>query len=531
VTAPIDVLIVGGGPAGLAAAIRLEQQLAAASCDASVVVIDKSPRPGYHCLSGAAFEPACLDELLPGWRDDRRFMEHVVPVERDEMYFLAGRAAIRIPELVVPGRMHHRGDVAISLSRLVGFLADHAERAGVELFSGYSARSLIVEDGAVRGVTLAELGLDKNGGKKPNYRPAEEVRARVTILADGSRGVLSTQFRERFGAGRNPQVYSLGVKAVIQFPGDNPFGPNRVIHTLGYPNRASVFGGGFIYSMGERTVAAGLIMGLDWKYGDLTPQRELETWRAHPFIEKLLHGGVTIATGAKTIPEGGYFALGRLSAPGALVVGDGAGFLNMEKIKGIHYAMLSGMSAADTLAEALAGDEGTGPIGAAALAGYRQRLEDRGVLPDLRHARNYRQSFRPGIYLGTPLSLVQSRLPGRLPLDEDHLGSRPGARLDRPDPGRMDGATFVSLTGSLHREDEPAHMTILDPAPCLECEGRFANSCTHFCPGQVYRWNGSEIVLSPSNCLHCMTCAVKCPYVNIRWLPPEGGEGPRFKQM
>ena len=517
----------GGGPAGLAAAIRLKQRLAAATRDASVVVIDKSPRPGYHCLSGAAFEPACLDELVPGWRDDRRFMEHVVPVERDEMYFLTGRAAVKIPSFVVPGRMHHRGDVAISLSRLVGFLADQAERLGVELYSGYSARTLVVEDGAVRGVALTEVGQDNHGGHKPNYRPAEEVRARVTILADGSRGVLSTQFRERFGTGENPQVYSLGIKAVVQFPGDNPFGTNRVIHTLGYPNRASVFGGGFIYSLGEKTAAVGLIMGLDWKYGDLTPQREFETYRAHPFIDKLLHGGVTIATGAKTIPEGGYHALGRLSAPGALVVGDGAGFVNMEKIKGIHYGMLSGMCAADTAVDALA----AGDTGEAALAGYRQRLEDRGILADLRHARNYRQSFRRGIYLGTPLSLVQSRLPRRLRMEPDHLGTRPGARLNRPDPGRMDGATFVSLTGSLHREDEPAHMTVLDPARCLECEERYANSCTHFCPGQVYRWNGEAIVLSPSNCLHCMTCAVKCPYVNIRWLPPEGGEGPRFKQM
>jgi electron-transferring-flavoprotein dehydrogenase len=531
-SAPIDILIVGGGPAGLAAAIRAKQQLAAASRDASVVVIDKAPRPGYHALSGAALEPAALDELVPAWRDDRRFMEHVVPVERDEMYFLAGRRAVEIPSFVVPSRMHHRGDVAISLSRLVAFLAHRAEQLGVELYGGYSARSLIVEDGAVRGVTLAELGLDKHGGHKSNFRPAEDVRARVTILADGSRGVLSTAFRERFGAGRNPQVYSLGIKAVIQFPGDNPFGSNRVIHTLGYPNRASVFGGGFIYSMGEKTVAAGLIMGLDWKYGDLTPQRELETWRAHPFIEGLLQGGVTIATGAKTIPEGGWFSLGRLAAPGALVAGDGAGFVNMEKIKGIHYAMQSGMAAADTVVGSLASDgDGPGPIGGAALAGYRARLEERGVLPDLRHARNYRQSFRPGIYLGTPLSLIQSRLPGRLGLEPDHRGTKAGARLNRPDPGRMDGATFVSLTGSLHREDEPAHMAILDPALCLECETRFANSCIHFCPGQVYRWNGSEIVLSPSNCLHCMTCAVKCPYVNIRWQPPEGGEGPRFKQM
>ena len=526
-SAPLDVLVVGGGPAGLATAIRLKQQLAAASREASVAVIDKAPRPGYHALSGAAFEAGCLDELVPGWRDDRRFMEHVVPVERDELYFLVGKRAVRVPPFVVPGRMHHTGDVTLSLSRLVDYLATQAERLGVELYNGYSAGTLLVEGDRVAGVGLTDVGRDSHGAEKSNFRPAEQIRARVTVLADGSHGVISTQFRERFGGGKNPQVYSVGIKAVVQFPGDNPFGNNRAIHTLGYPSPASVFGGGFIYSLGDKSAAVGLILGLDWKHGDLAPQQEFERFRAHPFIAKLLTGSVTIATGAKTIPEGGHFALGALVASGALVVGDGAGFVNMEKIKGIHYGILSGMAAADTIVEALA----AGDTGKADLAGYRDRLEERGVLPDLRHARNYRAAFRRGIYLGAPLSLISSRLPGRLGMEPDFRGTKKGARLGRPDPGGMDGATFVSLTGSLHREDEPSHMSILDPAKCLTCEADYASSCTHFCPGQVYRWDGEKIVLSASNCLHCMTCAVKCPFENIRWLPPEGGEGPRFKQM
>ncbi len=533
---PLDVLVVGGGPAGLATAIRLKQQLAEASREATVAVIDKAPQPGYHCLSGASFEPSCLDVLTPGWRDDRRFMEHVIPVERDEMYFLLGKRSIQIPPLVVPKAMDHHADVTISLSRLVGFLAGKAEKLGVELYNGYSARTLLVEDGRVVGVALGEVGRDAHGEEKPNYRPAEEIRARVTVLADGTHGVLSQQLRDRFGAGQNPQVYSLGIKAVVQFAGDNPFGNNRVVHTLGYPNPASVFGGGFMYSMGEKTVAVGLIMGLDWKYGDLVPQREFERYRAHPFIAKMLDGSVTIATGAKTIPEGGFRALGKLAVPGALVVGDGAGFVNMEQIKGINYGMLSGMAAAETIAEGLAAAPADGPGAASAddavpLTGYTQRLEDAGVLPAMRHARNYRQVFKWGLYPGTPLSLVQQWIPTTLGMEPDFEGTKKGARLGREDPGGMDGATFVSLTGSLHREDEPAHMTILDPAKCLTCEVDYANSCTHFCPGQVYRWDGEKIVLSASNCLHCMTCAVKCPFENIRWQPPEGGEGPRFKQM
>ena len=526
-TAPIDVLVVGGGPAGLATAIRLKQQLAATGGDASVAVVDKAPRPGYHALSGAAFEPACLDELLPGWRDERKFMEHVVPVERDEMYFLIGGRAIKLPDLAVPSKMHHKGDVTLSLSRLVDFMATKAEGLGVELYNGFSARTLAVEGDRVVGVGLGEVGLDAHGGRNDNYRPAEEIRARITVVADGTHGVISTQFRERFGGGRNPQVYSLGIKAVVAFPGDNPFGNHRVIHTLGEPNPASVFGGGFIYSLGEKTAAVGLILGLDWKYGDLNAQREFERYRAHPFIAKLLAGSVTIATGAKTIPEGGYFALGALAAPGALVVGDGAGFVNMEKIKGIHYGIL--------IRDGGRRDDRRGPgrrrTSKPALAGYASGWRAAAFMPDMRHARNYRAAFRLGNLPRRSALAGPEPAPGS---DRDGAGlegDQEGARLGRPDPGGMDGATFVSLTGSLHREDEPAHMTILDPAACTTCEAEYANSCTHFCPGQVYRWDGQKVVLSASNCLHCMTCAVKCPLENIRWLPPEGGEGPRFKQI
>jgi electron-transferring-flavoprotein dehydrogenase len=281
--------------------------------------------------------------------------------------------------------------------------------------------------------------------------------------------------------------------------------------------------------MDPNTLAVGLISALDWKYGDLDPQREFERFRAHPFIARQLQGGVTIATGARTIPEGGYYALGKVAVPGALVVGDGAGFVNMEKIKGIHNAIWSGMAAADTIVAGLAA-AGTGS-GEVALSGYQDRLEERGVLPEMRHARNHRQVFKWGLYVGAPLSQVSHLIPWRIGLETDAEGTGRGARLTRQHPGGMDKATFVSLTGAMHREDELAHMAILDPAKCLRCEVDFANSCTAFCPGQVYRWDGEKIVLSPSNCLHCMTCAVKCPLENIRWQPPEGGEGPRFTQM
>ncbi len=523
----IDILVVGAGPAGLAAGLRAKQLATAAGRDVSVAVLDKAPAAGNHTLSGAAFEPACLDDLVPGWRDMRTpFVTGLVPVERDDMYFLRAKAANRIPPMVVPPRMHHTGDVIISVSRLVSFLAEQAEAAGVEVYHGFSATTLIVENSAVKGVRLGPVGLADDGATKGNHIDAEEIRAGVTILADGTHGVLSTQFTEHFGGGSVPKVYSLGMKAIVQFPEKSPFGNNRVMHTLGYPMRPDVFGGGFMYSMGEKTVAVGLILGLDWKYGDLNPQREFETYRAHPFISRLLRGGTTVATGAKTIPEGGYNSIGAISAPGGMVVGDGAGFLNMEKIKGIHYGIRSGMAAADTAVEALRSDGSVGTLDA-----YRERLEGNGVLEDLRHARNYRQVFKYGLFVGTPLSLVSSFMPKDLGIHRDGEATKKGARLNRPDPGRMDGATFVALTGTLHREDEPSHIEITDPSKCITCEADYANACTHFCPGQVYRWSGSEVVLSPSNCLHCMTCAVKCPQDVIRWGPPEGGEGPRYKQL
>lgn len=524
----IDILIVGAGPAGLAAGIRAKQAAKDAGREVNVAVIDKAPAPGNHVLSGAAFEPAVLDDLLPGWRQIRHaFTDTMVPVEREDLMFLRAKGANRIPPLVVPSRMHHTGDVVISASRLAQFLAEQAGKLGVELYHGYTARTLIVEDGTVRGVRLAEVGLRADGTPKGNHIPAEEVRAAVTILADGTHGVLSQQFAEQFGGGRNPQVFSLGMKAIVQFPEASPFGNGRVMHTLGYPLRPDTFGGGFLYSLGEKTVAVGLIIGLDWKYGDLNPQREFETFRAHPYISRLLKGGVTVATGAKTIPEGGLASIGTLSAPGGMVVGDGAGLVNMEKIKGIHYAIRSGMAAAETAVAALAED---GSVGS--LDGYRDQLEAAGVLADMRHARNYRQVFaKGGLFFGTPLSLVSSFIPGQLGLHRDGAATKKRARLNRPDPGTMDGATFVALTGTIHREDEPSHITIKDPAACASCADDYASACTNFCPGQVYRWDGAKIVLSPSNCLHCMTCTVKCPTLNISWTPPEGGEGPHYKQL
>lgn len=522
------VIIAGGGPAGLAAAIQAKRTLTAAGSDAAVVVVDKAPKAGCHSLSGGLLEAACLDKLIPGWRDKKSpFTEDMTTIQKDEMYFLTSKFAMRVPPPVVPGPMHHKGDMPVSVSRLAGFLAVEAEELGVEAYYGYSMAGLLVEDGRVTGVRLAEAGLDKEGRPQSNYLPQEELRAPVTIIADGSKGVVSAEFRELFGGGPNPQVYSVGVKALFRFPGKSPFGIRRAAHAMGFPLPSDVFGGGFVYSMGESLTAAGIIIGLDWPYGDLNPFEAFGSFRAHPMIAKWLAGGVPMATGARTIPEGGLYSFSRLYAPGALVTGDAAGFVNMAKIKGLHYAIIAGGAAGETAAEAVLDSDPS----EARLAVYEKKIADLGLKAEFDKARNYRQVFQWGLYFGAPLSLVQRLIPMRVPIEDDAESLEPGMRLDRRASEGADQAAFVGLTGTHHREDEPSHITILDPAKCAECEEKYSSACTHFCPGQVYRRNAEGIVLSPSNCLHCGTCADKCPFRLIRWRAPEGGEGPRFTMM
>lgn len=523
----LDVLIVGAGPAGLATAIRLRQRLREAGKEASVAVIDKAPKLGYHNLSGAVFEVGCLDRLVPGWREEKDpFIESMVPVKRDEMFYLTEREAQKIPPALVPRPMRHTGDYAISINRLVRWLGQVAQREGAEVHLGFAAKELLMEGEAVRGVRLVDQGRSAHDPQPPGFLPGETIEAKVTVISDGSRGVLSRQLTERLRPPRNPQVYSIGVKQLIKLPKGHAFGEGRVVHTLGYPCRPDVFGGGFLYDMGHDEVAVGLILGLDWKYPDLNPQQELERFKAHPFIAEWLKDGQVTATGVKTIPEGGYYSLPQLVTEGALLAGDAAGFVNMRKIKGIHYAILSGICAADTIFEALERND----FSEDTLLAYKKAL-GRDVLEPLRAARNFRQVFQLGLHLGAPLSVIQHLLPFGLPTKPDHESLDPKRRLGVDSEAGMDKATFVNLSGATHREDEPSHIIIKDPSVCERCFEEYGAPCVRLCPGEVYRRRDNHIVLSPSNCMHDGSCMVKCPYQNIIWTVPEGGEGPRYRKM
>ncbi len=535
-----EVLFVGAGPASLAGAIKLKQLLNQKGRNESVVVIEKADKLGQHNLSGAIFEADVLDELIPDWREKRDdFVTKALAdrVERDEMLFLLGSGcAIKLPEIFVPSHMRHKGDYVISVSELVNWLAGIARGLGVEIYTGFAAKEIVAKDNLVRGVRLGDKGLDKDGKKQSNYTPKEMIEAKVTVLGEGSLGLLSEESVKRFNLGndRNPQVYSLGVKEIIRLPEKNNFGPNRVIHTLGFPNRVltpDIFGGGTMYSLGKNMVAVALILALDWRYCDLNPQRELQLFKSHSFVRRMIEGGEVIAYGAKTLPEGGYYSIPELVTNGAIIIGDAAGLTSVKKLKGLHYAIKSGMVAAETIFEAIEKQD----FSKHTLKTYEDLLEKSFVMKDIKVAKNYRQVFtktgRAGLYLGAPLSLMQQWIPCRLGTKPDYEGMKK-SRLERQYIGGIDRLTAVSLSGTTHREDEPSHITLSDPGRCTSCRVEYGcHPCESFCPGEVYKFEEDKLMLSPSNCLHCQTCRIKCPLQVIKWEVPEGGDGPRYKLM
>lgn len=536
----IDVLFVGAGPASLAGAIKLKQLLNQKGRTASVVVIEKADKPGQHNLSGAIFEADILNELIPGWKEKKDgFVVKTLTnrVERDELVFLPGeRTAVKFPGIFIPSYMHNKGNYIISVGELVNWLAGIARALGVEIYTGFAAKEIVVENNAVKGIKLGDKGLDREGNRQANYLPGEVLEAKVTVFGEGSLGLLSEDLVKRFnlGKGRNPQVYTLGVKELIRLPEKNNFGSKRVMHTLGFPDRLltpDVFGGGSIYSSGENMVSVALMLALDWRYNDLNPQKELQIFKSHSFVRRILEGGEVIAYGARTLPEGGYYSIPELAANGAVIIGDSAGLTNVRKLKGMHYAIKSGMTAAEAIFKAIEEQD----FSRRSLKTYEDLLKKSFVINDMRQARNYRQVFAKagtaGFYVGAPLSLIQQWLPFKAGAKPDYKGMR-RARLNRQYTGGIDRLTAVSLSGTTHREDEPSHITFLNPEEDDGCWKEFGcHPCAFFCPGEVYKFENDKLILRPSNCLHCQTCRVKCPHQVIKWQVPEGGDGPRYKGM
>ena len=553
-----DVQFIGAGPAGLAGAIHLasliERHNRAVTAGApgkalpeiAIAVLEKAATAGAHGISGAVLDPRALRELMADYRE--RGCPIAADVGADDVYFLTEAGHFRLP--IVPPMLDNHGYHILSLGDLVAWLAGIAEQKGVLVVTETPAARPIVEAGKVLGVVTGDKGVDKKGDRKPNYQPGAECRAKATVLCEGPRGTLAKVLETQLGltVGRNPQVYSTGVKELWEVPAGRAQ-RGRVIHTMGYPLPTDTFGGGFIYGMKDDTWAVGYVTGLDYHDPGTDPHRNLQLFKTHPLVRALLEGGKPVAYGAKAIPEGGWWAMPKLSADGLLLCGDTGGFLNGARLKGIHTAIKSGMLAAETLFECLL----AGDFSKERLAGYEKRVESSWVAEELRGVRNFHQGFEHGLFAGMFNTGVGILTGGRDWLLRDRAPGVPGHERMRKlrdtaataAPVKFDGSlTFdkladVYLSGTKHDEDEPVHLVVTDTSVCAtKCREEFGNPCQHFCPANVYEMvpddakpGAIKLQINASNCVHCKTCDIADPYQIITWVTPEGGDGPNYKGL
>ena len=548
-TLDVDILIVGGGPAGLAAAYRLARLNAGQGGEPlTVAVLEKARAAGAHMLSGAVLDPSALTELMPDWKSRGAPLD--VPVRDDRIYFLTARRALPFP--VTPPPLRNHGHYVVSLNRLAKWLAEQVETAGVDVFTGFPGTELLYEGDRVVGVRTGDRGIDRHGERKATFEPGVDIRARVTVLADGVRGNLTKKLVRRLGldAGRSPQGYAIGIKELWDVDPDRlPAG--SVIHTMGHPLRHEEFGGGFIYALPEGRLSVGFVAGLDYRDPLFDPHVAFQRFKSHPLVSKLLAGGQMVRYGAKALPEGGWHALPRCHADGALIVGDAAGFLNSMRLKGIHLAMRSGMHAADVAFRAVREDD----VSASRLSEYARLVEEGPIRRELYPVRNVHQSFAGGLLAGlvySGLSLVTGGwwLRDPMPSHAGHERTRtlkqyfgggpppapPSVPIDRA--LTFDRLTNVHYSGTRHDEDQPSHLLVADTDICrTRCVEEYRNPCTRFCPANVYEivdadaGAGKRLQVNASNCVHCKTCDIMDPYQIIDWVPPEGGGGPSYEGM
>ena len=556
-TLETDILIVGAGPAGLACALRLAQLIEAHNQDVekgrsaapplsaeNIYILEKAGEIGAHCLSGAVLDPRALRELVPDFEARGAPLES--PVTSDAVYFFTRGGAWRLP--VNPPFLRNHGNYIISLNRFVKWMGELLEKAGVTVFSGFAGMEVLYDGSRVVGVRTDDKGIDKHGKPKANFQPGYDLRAKVTVFAEGPCGSLTKQMVARLGLdrGRNPQVYTLGVKELWDVPAGR-VRRGQVIHTAGWPLSRRQFGGGFIYAVSDTRLSVGLVAGLDYKDPRFDVHHSFQQFKTHPWLRKLLEGGQMVRYGAKTIPEGGYFAIPETATDGALIVGDAAGFLNSQRLKGIHLAMKTGMLAAETVFEALL----KGDYSKAALANFEERWRASWVRDELWKVRNYHQGFEHGFWSGALHAALQFVTGGRgararYASRAGHERMKPLAEFDgqssempKPD-GRLtfDKLSDVYHSATHHEEDQPPHLVIADYDICNHrCTREYGNPCQHFCPAAVYEMednpdgSGKHLKLNPSNCVHCKTCDIADPYQIITWACPEGGGGPHYDGM
>ena len=539
-----DVVVVGAGPAGLAAAIRIKQLHAGCS----VVVLEKGSEPGAHILSGAVMDPRALTELLPEWKAQGAPLNQ--PVTADEVLFLDAKGARRVPSFLVPDALDNHGNYVISLGNVVRWLATQAEVLGVEIFPGFAAAEVLYDDrGAVRGVATGHMGIGKDGQPLASFQLGMELVGKYTVFAEGARGSLGKQIISRFGLARDrdPQTYAIGIKELWEIDPSRAR-PGLVVHTAGWPMDDHSYGGGFLYHLEGNLATLGLVTGLDYQNPWISPFEEMQRWKTHPAIQTHLEGGKRVGYGARAIAAGGLNALPRLVFPGGALVGCDAGTLNAARIKGSHAAIKSGMLAAEAIAAALeagrAGDE---------LAAYPEAFETSWLHEELRQARNFKAWYKKGNAVGSLMAGVEQWLLPRLGVRSppwtlrnrtpDHTRMHAAAQVEPIRYPKPDGVlTFdrlssVFLSNTNHEENQPAHLTLKDAAvPTAINLPVYGGPESRYCPAGVYEFvddgaGGERLQINAQNCVHCKTCDIKDPTQNIVWVTPEGGGGPNYAGM